>query len=229
MSTAKKVSIVGPGFTGWNVLELLVREGNTGTELVPRDEHAKHVEKSGASALKSDLDDHDLIVKHVPEHEVPSTIGSSAPTRSRDNLGGRRTPSQPSLPCRPCSVASNNAPPPPSPQSSSTPPAHSSSTTPRGIRARKIGRSCLARTWVRRAGSIAGVKQSDCASRDEKPARRICSLYCFSGLLPYRPRASVCYCTPIVLSSSLFYNTLTKVCVQCYPRSSEAAVNRILS
>ncbi|KAF2452218.1 NAD(P)-binding protein [Karstenula rhodostoma CBS 690.94] len=70
MNTAKRVFIIGPGFVGWNVLELLVGEGYTVTGLVRRDEHAEQIKKSGALAVKGDLNDHDLIVKHVLEHEI---------------------------------------------------------------------------------------------------------------------------------------------------------------
>ncbi|KAJ4351436.1 uncharacterized protein N0V89_006778 [Didymosphaeria variabile] len=70
MATSKKVFIIGPGFIGWNVLELLLGEGYTVTGLVRRDEHAEQIKKSGAQAVKGDLNDHDLIVKHVLEHEI---------------------------------------------------------------------------------------------------------------------------------------------------------------
>ncbi|KAF1967215.1 NAD(P)-binding protein [Bimuria novae-zelandiae CBS 107.79] len=70
MSSSKNVFIIGPGFIGWNVLELLVGEGYAVTGLVRRDEHAVQIEKSGARAAKGDLNDHGLIVKHVLENEI---------------------------------------------------------------------------------------------------------------------------------------------------------------
>lgn len=70
MGASKKVFIIGPGFIGWNVLELLVGEGYTVTGLVRRDEHAEKIKNSGALAVNGDLNDHDLIVKHVLENEV---------------------------------------------------------------------------------------------------------------------------------------------------------------
>ncbi|OAG09461.1 NAD(P)-binding protein [Paraphaeosphaeria sporulosa] len=70
MNTANKVFIIGPGFIGWNVLELLVGEGYTVTGLVRRDKHAEQIRTSGALAVKGDLNDHGLIVKHVLEHDI---------------------------------------------------------------------------------------------------------------------------------------------------------------
>ena len=70
MSSGRNVFIVGPGFIGWNVLDLLVAEGYTVSALVRRDEHAKQLEASGASTVKGNLDDHDLIAKHTSENDV---------------------------------------------------------------------------------------------------------------------------------------------------------------
>ena len=70
MNTSKKVFIIGPGFIGWNVLELLIDEGYTVTGLVRRESHAEQIKQSGALAVLGDLNDHDLIVKHVLENEV---------------------------------------------------------------------------------------------------------------------------------------------------------------
>lgn len=70
MSTGKKVFIVGPGFIGWNVLDLLIAEGYEVTGLVRRKEHGAGIGKSGASALYGDLNDHDLIAKHTAESDI---------------------------------------------------------------------------------------------------------------------------------------------------------------
>lgn len=53
----KNVLIVGPGFIGWNVLDLLVQEGYSVTGYVRRQEHARQIESSGASVVLGDLND----------------------------------------------------------------------------------------------------------------------------------------------------------------------------
>ena len=83
MSTPKSVFIIGPGFIGWNVLELLVGQGHTVTGLVRRDSHAEQIKASGALAVKGDLDDHSLIVKHVLENDVSCMAPSILPHRRR--------------------------------------------------------------------------------------------------------------------------------------------------
>ena len=40
MSSGKEVFIVGPGFIGWNIIDILVDQGYAVTGLVRRDEHA---------------------------------------------------------------------------------------------------------------------------------------------------------------------------------------------
>lgn len=70
MSTSKKVFIVGPGFIGWNVLDILIEQGYSVTGLVRRDEHAKGIEESGAVAVKGQLDDKELITKQTTEHDI---------------------------------------------------------------------------------------------------------------------------------------------------------------
>jgi nucleoside-diphosphate-sugar epimerase len=69
-SSSKSVFIIGPGFIGWNVLELLVNEGYTVSALVRRQTHADGIQKSGGTAIHGNLDDHDLIAKHVVENDV---------------------------------------------------------------------------------------------------------------------------------------------------------------
>lgn len=70
MSTGKKVFIVGPGFIGWNVLDILIEQGYSVTGLVRRDEHAKGIESSGAVAVKGQLDDKELITKQTVAADI---------------------------------------------------------------------------------------------------------------------------------------------------------------
>ena len=70
MSTGKKVLIVGPGFIGWEVLDLLIAEGYSVTGYVRRKEHAKQIEESGASSVQGDLDDTALITKQTLDHDI---------------------------------------------------------------------------------------------------------------------------------------------------------------
>lgn len=65
-----KVFIVGPGFIGWNVLDLLVTDGYEVTGLVRREEHANGIQQSGASAILGDLDDKALITKHTALSDI---------------------------------------------------------------------------------------------------------------------------------------------------------------
>lgn len=70
MSSGKKVFIVGPGFIGWEVLDILIEHGYKVTGMVRRDEHAEGIEKSGATAVKGQLDDKEFITKHTLEHDI---------------------------------------------------------------------------------------------------------------------------------------------------------------
>lgn len=74
MSSSKHVFIIGPGFIGWNVLELLVDEGYTVSALVRRQAHAEGIEKSGGTAIHGDLEDHDLIASHAAENDVCQSV-----------------------------------------------------------------------------------------------------------------------------------------------------------
>ena len=67
--TGKSVFIVGPGFIGWEVLDLLVAEGYV-TGLVRREEHAAGIRKSGATAVLGDLGDKSLIAAETFRHEI---------------------------------------------------------------------------------------------------------------------------------------------------------------
>ncbi|KAI5921001.1 hypothetical protein F4810DRAFT_389817 [Camillea tinctor] len=69
--SSKKVLIVGPGFIGWSVLNLLVKENYSVTGYVRRKEHAEQIKASGASEIVlGDLDDKPLITKHSLDQDI---------------------------------------------------------------------------------------------------------------------------------------------------------------
>lgn len=68
--SGKNVFIVGPGFIGWTVLDILVAEGYKVTGLVRRQEHADGLKQSGAEAVIGDLHDSDLIASHVAKNDI---------------------------------------------------------------------------------------------------------------------------------------------------------------
>ncbi|CAJ2502949.1 Uu.00g103430.m01.CDS01 [Anthostomella pinea] len=69
--SSKKVFIIGPGFIGWNVLELLAKEGYAVTGYVRRKEHAEQIKASGASnVVLGDLNDKTLITHHAAAHDI---------------------------------------------------------------------------------------------------------------------------------------------------------------
>jgi nucleoside-diphosphate-sugar epimerase len=70
MTTGKNVFIVGPGFIGWTVLDLLVAEGYKVTGLVRRQEHADGLKKSGAEAVFGDIHDAKLIAEQVAKNDI---------------------------------------------------------------------------------------------------------------------------------------------------------------
>lgn len=70
MPTAAKVFIIGPGFIGWNVVDLLVAEGYQVTGLVRRKGHADGIEASGAAAVMGDLNDKALITEQAAAHDI---------------------------------------------------------------------------------------------------------------------------------------------------------------
>ena len=67
---SRTVFIIGPGFIGWNVLELLVAEGYSVTALVRRKEHGAGIERSGGKVVYGGLDDRELISRLAGENEV---------------------------------------------------------------------------------------------------------------------------------------------------------------
>ena len=66
----KTVLIVGPGFIGRHVLELLVAEGYSVTGLVRRQAQADAIKASGASAILGDLDDAALITSATAKADI---------------------------------------------------------------------------------------------------------------------------------------------------------------
>ncbi|EXJ96081.1 hypothetical protein A1O1_01207 [Capronia coronata CBS 617.96] len=66
----KKVFIIGPGFIGWNILELLVDQGYQVTALTRRAEHASGITQSGARALMGTLDDLELITSQAASSDI---------------------------------------------------------------------------------------------------------------------------------------------------------------
>lgn len=77
MSAKRPVFVIGPGFLGRNVLELLISEGHPVTTLVRRESQAKQIEVSGAKVVLGDLDDSALIEKLTAEHTITiHTAGS---------------------------------------------------------------------------------------------------------------------------------------------------------
>ncbi|KAK7747628.1 hypothetical protein SLS62_009039 [Diatrype stigma] len=77
-STDKKVLIIGPGFIGWNVLELLAKEGYAVTGFVRRQEAADQLKASGAAqTVLGELDDKALITKLVADHDIVMHIASA--------------------------------------------------------------------------------------------------------------------------------------------------------
>lgn len=70
MSGSRKVFIVGPGFIGWNVLDLLIAEDYSVTGFVRRQEHADQIKASGASVVMGDLDDKASIREQTTQHDI---------------------------------------------------------------------------------------------------------------------------------------------------------------
>ncbi|KAM3418176.1 hypothetical protein BST61_g6379 [Cercospora zeina] len=69
-STGTSVFIVGPGFIGWNVLDLLINEGYQVTGFVRRKEHGEQIAKSGAQVIQGDLNDKDKITEQTAKHDI---------------------------------------------------------------------------------------------------------------------------------------------------------------
>lgn len=71
MSPRKKVLIIGPGFIGWNVLDLLVAENYSVTCFARRQAHADGLKASGATeTVLGDLDDKKKISELTRKHDI---------------------------------------------------------------------------------------------------------------------------------------------------------------
>lgn len=70
MASTKRVFVIGPGFIGWNVFDLLLSEGYHVSALVRRKEQADQIASSGGVAITGGLDNHDLIAKHTADNDV---------------------------------------------------------------------------------------------------------------------------------------------------------------
>jgi nucleoside-diphosphate-sugar epimerase len=70
MSLGKLALIIGPGFIGWNVLDLLVQEGYHVSALVRRKQHADEIAKCGASPILGDLNDTALITQKTSVSDI---------------------------------------------------------------------------------------------------------------------------------------------------------------
>ena len=71
MATGKKVLIIGPGFIGWNVLDLLVKENYIVTGFARRQQHADGLKASGATeVVLGDLDDKAKIAELAAQYDI---------------------------------------------------------------------------------------------------------------------------------------------------------------
>lgn len=70
MTSGKSVLIIGPGFIGWNVLDLLISEDYNVTGLVRRKVHGQQIQISGATFVLSDLDDRTTIRHQTVQHDI---------------------------------------------------------------------------------------------------------------------------------------------------------------
>ncbi|KAI2605688.1 NAD(P)-binding protein [Hypoxylon fragiforme] len=67
----KKVFIIGPGFIGWNVLDVLVKENYAVTGYARRQEHADQLKASGAvDVVLGGLQNAALITKHALDSDI---------------------------------------------------------------------------------------------------------------------------------------------------------------
>ncbi|KEF57254.1 uncharacterized protein A1O9_05171 [Exophiala aquamarina CBS 119918] len=66
----KNVFLIGPGFIGREVLDLLLAEGYSVTALVRRESSAKELEQDGAKTVLGGLDDSEIITKHTIASDI---------------------------------------------------------------------------------------------------------------------------------------------------------------
>ncbi|GAP83239.2 putative alpha beta hydrolase fold-1 protein [Rosellinia necatrix] len=88
----KKVLIIGPGYIGWNVLELLARENYAVTGFVRRREHGEQIRASGASEVVcGELGDAALLAALAAAHDaVIHTAGADHLASVEAVLAGAR-------------------------------------------------------------------------------------------------------------------------------------------
>ncbi|KAJ9608122.1 hypothetical protein H2200_007110 [Cladophialophora chaetospira] len=69
-TTGKNVFLIGPGFIGREVLDLLLAEGYTVTTLTRRENYATELQQSGAKTVLGSLDDSDIITKQTIDSDI---------------------------------------------------------------------------------------------------------------------------------------------------------------
>ncbi|RMZ87647.1 hypothetical protein DV736_g5125, partial [Chaetothyriales sp. CBS 134916] len=99
MGTKARVFVIGPGFIGHNIVELLVEEGYNVTALTRREPHADAIRKSGATAVMGQLSDFDIIQEQTSNSDIIFQVatGDNLPleeailrgVRARANQGKR--------------------------------------------------------------------------------------------------------------------------------------------
>lgn len=76
--TGKSVLLIGPGFIGWNVLELLVKDQYNVTAFTRSKEHGAKLTATGAkNVVLGDLGDKKLISDEVTKHDIVLHIASA--------------------------------------------------------------------------------------------------------------------------------------------------------
>jgi nucleoside-diphosphate-sugar epimerase len=70
MAEGKRVLIIGPGFIGWEILDLLIAESYSVTGYVRRQSHAAQIESSGATTVLGDLDETAKITELTIQHDI---------------------------------------------------------------------------------------------------------------------------------------------------------------
>ncbi|KAK5053151.1 hypothetical protein LTR84_002125 [Exophiala bonariae] len=68
--SGKNVFLIGPGFIGREVLDLLLAEGYSVTTLTRRESYAKELEQSGAKTVAGNLDDSGIITQHTIASDI---------------------------------------------------------------------------------------------------------------------------------------------------------------
>lgn len=69
-TSGKNVFLIGPGFIGREVLDLLLAEGYSVTALVRRESYGKELQQSGAKAVIGSIDDKATIIQHASASDI---------------------------------------------------------------------------------------------------------------------------------------------------------------